>query len=292
MKTFQNNVINTFGDQGKQWLTDLPQLVDHIAQDWGLTTLIPVENMSYNYVVKALTENGTPVVLKLSCDKEGYESERNALQHFDGQGAVKLLDHRDDLKAMLLQQAISGKTLKEIKNPETVMQDYVEVMHKLHSVPFSNRAGFRHIKEWLESIDKANADHIPDPLLRKAKALKTKLLDTLQAPIVLHGDLHLENIIKHQKGWFVIDPKGIIGEPEFEIAAFDLLRQTEIESSNAIRELLDRRIKRLSTVAGLDPLRVRNWVFVRLVLSAAWFIEDKGDPRWCLKLAGHMVDRA
>lgn len=37
---------------------------------------------------------------------------------------------------------------------------------------------------------------------------------------LLHGDLYPDNILSSQRGWLVIDPKGVIGEREFELAAF------------------------------------------------------------------------
>jgi len=38
--------------------------------------------------------------------------------------------------------------------------------------------------------------------------------------VVLHGDLHHFNILSSGDRWLAIDPKGIIGEPEFEPAAY------------------------------------------------------------------------
>ena len=38
----------------------------------------------------------------------------------------------------------------------------------------------------------------------------------------------------------------------------------------------------------LNPERLAKWVFVRLILSAAWFIEDNGDPYWSITLANHV----
>jgi len=32
-------------------------------------------------------------------------------------------------------------------------------------------------------------------------------------PVLLHGDLHQDNILSHGDDWLVIDPKGVIGFP-------------------------------------------------------------------------------
>ena len=41
--------------------------------------------------------------------------------------------------------------------------------------------------------------------------------------LLLHGDLHHENILKNENGGYtVIDPKGVIGDPVFDLSRFIL----------------------------------------------------------------------
>ena len=51
---FEQNIINIYGDKGKQWLLDLPNIVNKIAKKWNLTDLKPVDNLSINYVASGL----------------------------------------------------------------------------------------------------------------------------------------------------------------------------------------------------------------------------------------------
>lgn len=37
---------------------------------------------------------------------------------------------------------------------------------------------------------------------------------------MLHVDLHHDNILQNGNEWLVIDPKGVVGEPAYEVAAF------------------------------------------------------------------------
>jgi streptomycin 6-kinase len=48
MKTFETNIVNIYGNQGKVWLDDLPRIVDELAGKYGLSDLKPVENLSYS----------------------------------------------------------------------------------------------------------------------------------------------------------------------------------------------------------------------------------------------------
>ena len=36
MNTLNQNIINIFGEQGKQWITNLPSIVNELAADWKL----------------------------------------------------------------------------------------------------------------------------------------------------------------------------------------------------------------------------------------------------------------
>lgn len=124
--------------------------------------------------------------------------------------------------------------------------------------------------------------------MHKAKQLKLNLLNSLKNEYLCHGDLHLENIIQNRNEWLAIDPKGIIGEMAFEAAAFDLLSNDELSDSSTTELKIVNRVKQLSTALDIDPNRLLQWIFLRIIISAQWFVEDNGDPSRVLKLAQHV----
>lgn len=280
------NIINLFGERGQKWLNDLPNIVAELASHWQLISILPVANMTYNYVAKAVYQD-QPVVLKISCDETSIMTEKKALNYFDGHASIKLIDYHEHDHALLLEQAIPGNTLKSLYPEDVafVMDRYVETMNKLHFKPVPLEHSFRHISDWLKAFDRTTPDHLPKELLHKAITLKEKLLLSLSKPFVLHGDLHHDNIIKHYENWLTIDPKGIVGEPEFEIAAFDFISDKELESKKNLSKLFNSRIELLAEKTTFDPQRIKDWVFVRLILSAAWAIEDNSDPACAINLA-------
>lgn len=103
--------------------------------------------------------------------------------------------------------------------------------------------------------------------------------------VFLHGDLHHDNILKNDGQWLAIDPKGIIGDPAFEIAAFDFMYITELANTMNVKNIFASRVALLAKKADLDAQRIKDWVFVRLILMVAWLIEDNGDPGWAIRLA-------
>ncbi len=52
-----------------------------------------------------------------------------------------------------------------------------------------------------------------------------------------------------------------------------------------VKNIFEARVKLLAQKAHLNLQRIKDWVFVRLILMAAWHVEDNGDPSWAIKLA-------
>jgi len=287
MNTLKRNIINIFGEQGKHWIANLPNIVNELTADWKLNHIVPVDNMTFNYVARANTNVNQPVILKISCDEKSISHEIQALKYFDGSGSIQLIALNEKYHALLLQQAIPGTTLKSLypSQVEYVMDRYIDTMRKLHDKRLSNNDNYRHISDWLMAIDNLKNHSCPSHLVKKAIALKNELLASMTIEIFLHGDLHHDNILKDGDHWLAIDPKGIVGEPEFEIAAFDFMYINELANMDDVKSIFEARVKLLAQKAHLNPQRIKGWVFVRLILMAAWHVEDNGDRSSVIKLA-------
>ncbi len=287
MNTLKKNIKSLYGSQGIEWFTRLPLMCAELAHYWNLCKISPVSNMTFNYVAKAISKNKEPVVLKISYDNLSILDEQRALADLGSGGSIKLIDYHQKYNALLLQQAIPGITLKSIyrNQPDYVMDSYVETMQRLHDQQEIKKLNYLDIADWLRVFDKPNLKSIPIDLLNKAIELRKKLLSSSKSFILLHGDLHHDNILQHQDRWLAIDPKGVIGEAEFEIAAFDFMYINELSAQTDVKSILEQRVERLAQKSGLNAQRINDWLFVRLILMAAWLIEDNGNPQWAIKLA-------
>lgn len=287
MEQLTKNILGIFGEKGQLWLANLPNIVNTLSEHWELRNLTPVDNMTFHYVAKAQTLSNQDVVLKISCDSKLTKDEKASLEYFDGCGSIRLIDYNEKYNALLLQQAIPGIVLKSFypMQVEFVIDCYTTTIQKLHK-PLVGEHDNPHISDWLKSLNKAN--QLPKHLLKKAIDLKDKLLASPTQQIFLHGDLHHDNILQHNNEWLAIDPKGIIGELEFELAAFDFIHSSELEKGLNIKALLEERVEHISQNMKCDAQRVKDWIFVRLMLSAAWWMEDRGDPSINIKLANSL----
>lgn len=268
METFRHHILAIYGKQGELWLAELPRKIQHLQDAWGLSYLNPLSPLSYNYVLKGF-QGASPIVLKLSPDIQALEREAQSLRAFQGFGAISLLDQKEG--ALLLEQAEPAAPLKNQVPPENRIQIACQIMKKLHQAPLpKDTKAFPTMEEWLKALDQAW--DLPQEHLERARRLKRQLLQTRSAlPVLLHGDLHQENILSHREGWCVIDPKGVIGSPIHEMWAC---------VEDPFRDL-----RYVSTYFHYPFKKVAEWYYVHLILAACWQAEDKLDSGRFIQLA-------
>ncbi|HEU5100040.1 MAG TPA: aminoglycoside phosphotransferase family protein, partial [Roseiflexaceae bacterium] len=114
-------------------------------------------------------------------------------------------------------------------------------------------------------------------LVEQAERLFVELLGSMADPVLLHGDLHHWNILAAERQpWLAIDPKGVIGEPAYEVGAWlrnwlpDLLEQPDPA------RVMARRVDQFAEALGIERARIRGWGLAQAVLSVWWCIEDNG----------------
>lgn len=276
-------MLNLYGKKGSQWLDSLPHIVKKMEKLWGLTELKPVKNLSYNYVLSGF-QNHQPIILKLSLDEETLKKERKALVALEGYGAVRVLD--EVAGALLLERAISGVSLRTYYPAQeiTAINIASDVMQRLHQAPLPSSKAFPVLADWLSILDKNW--NIPIRYLEKARRIKTQLLATATKPVLLHGDLHHDNILEHEQTFLVIDPKGVIGEPAYEVAAFIRNPIPELLQSNHVIKIIENRVAFFAELQGLHTQRIWQWCFVQAVLAWVWGLEDQLSPDFFSRLTG------
>lgn len=279
---FANFMLELFGEEGRAWLDRLPAILVACEERWNLTISAPVGNLSFNYVAPAVLVDGTEVIVKTGLSDE-FPSQPEALRHFDGRGMVQLLAYDEHDAAMLLERLKPGTSLRTVQNDEAAISAAVEVMRKLwHPLPLEHYP-FPTVCDWgegfarLRKLYNGGTGPFPPAMFDKAEQLYAELSGSMAEPVLLHGDLHQDNILSAEREpWLAVDPKGVIGEPVFETGA--LLRNfwPDILSVLDPKALMARRIDQLSTELGFDRARIYNWGFSQAVLSVLWSVEDTG----------------
>jgi len=269
--------------QWQEWLKNLPNFVNQIANHWQLSNLQALPNLSYNHVLSCV-QNEKPVILKICFCKKELQSEVNALQAFAGHGCINLLAHNVKLGALLLQDATPRTSLKTLfpAQDEQAVKIISNVITNLQRALIPSHGEFQNISDLLKTLEK-NWD-IPQKYIETARNLSKQLLATTAKQVLLHGDLHHDNILLSKSNqWIVIDPKGVIGDPVYEVGASIRNPIPELLENNDAKNIIQNRINLFADLLNFDKNRISDWSYVQAVLSACWAIEDGHDTAYCVK---------
>jgi len=129
------------------------------------------------------------------------------------------------------------------------------------------------VQDWGKSFATAGPQ-IAGDLVERAHQIYTKLCGSQSKTRLLHGDLHHDNVLLDSKrGWLAIDPKGVIGELEYELGAA-LRNPYDRPDIFGQRPVIEWRLKQFAAKLPINEMRALRWGFAQAVLSAIWGIED------------------
>jgi streptomycin 6-kinase len=253
-----------------------------IAQRWELKLSAPFHSLSYNYVAPVVCADGNQAVLKVGVPHPELMTEIEALRVFDGRGCVRLLKSDPEQGALLLERLVPGAPLSDIPDNERSISIAIQVMKQLWR-PTPDVQTFPTVEDWATGFQRLRSEFdggcgpFPPQLVEAAETLFGELLISSPTPMLLHGDLHHGNILSAERQpWLALDPKGLIGEPAYEVGA--LLRNPLPQLLEEInpREILSQRIDRFVEICGFDRQRLIGWGLAQAVLSGWWSYEDHG----------------
>lgn len=283
MTEFSENIKRIYGEKGKLWLNDLPIITARLSKLWNLTDLTVHANLSYNYVLDGL-QNNHAIILKVGIDQPAMQREFAALTAFQGHGVVQLLDADLSQGALLLERAIPGTTLRHLfpQKDSLAIGIACRMIERMHRAPIPINNKFPTLAEWLQILDQ-DWD-LPKQQLLMARTLKNKLLQATGNNVLLHGDLHYDNILSNGADWVVIDPKGVVGNPIYDKIGC-LLREplAELLQMSNLSTSLNARVQHISQYFNLDTKAILDWTYVQTVMAVCWCLEDNQDPSDMLK---------
>lgn len=278
---FVTNVRSTFGAAGEIFLRELPCIVADCEALWELELSDHFLNLSYNYVAPGRRRDGTEIVLKIGVpDNRELLTEMEALRLFDGRGMVRLIDARPAEGAFLLERVLPGVPLTSEADDSAAARIAAQTMQAMWRA-VTEKHTFPSVAQWFEGLKRlrkrfdGGSGPFPEELVAMAEELSTELLASSPAAVLLHGDLHQDNILFSDRlGWVAIDPKGVLGEPCYEVGAFLRNPASLFADSTLALTTSARRVDVFSEVLGFDRERIAGWAVAQTVLSGYWNLED------------------
>jgi streptomycin 6-kinase len=225
------------------------------------------------------TRDDVPVVLKIT-KQDGDESHSGEmLKAYAGNGAVRV--YESAIGAVLVERLEPGEQLVNVvKRGDDVEATKIlaEVIAKLadHEAP----SGCPTVADWGRGFDRylqSDDEHIDRKIVEEARQMYQQLASSQHKTMLLHGDIQHYNVLfDNERGWIAIDPKGVVGELEYELCAL-LRNPMELPQVFANPVTIKGRLDLLTTSLGLDYTRALRWSYAQSILSAFWDIED-GHP--------------
>jgi streptomycin 6-kinase len=124
-------------------------------------------------------------------------------------------------------------------------------------------------REWADRLPR-QARALGDPI--PATMLDTVLhhcrqLGPTAGQLMVNEDLHYFNVLRGERApWLLIDPKPIMGDPEFGVIPLLWNRYEETGGAQGVPARFDAIVR----AAGLDRELARAWTLVRAVVNWLW----------------------
>lgn len=246
-----------------------------IMDCWGLCRATLIAEAQHALVWKVHARDYGPAALKLyhRADRGNEAASTRLLSLWQDRGAVAI--YAEAGKAVLMEW-LEGPTLGDIArdgNAESALQVFSEMAHRLHQKPTVAFDELRPLHEVFNPLfDCTFARDCPDALQRdviRATELASNLLTSQPQVVPLHGDLHTDNVIQTPSGARVIDAKGYLGDPAFELA--NALRHPKgMPDLVRSRDQIERCLQLYSGALGVSRKRLAQWAAAKGALSIMW----------------------
>ncbi len=220
-------------------------------------------------------------MLKVAFNQEEREG-AGVMAWWNGDGAARVL--AQDGEALLLERAQGPHSLAVMSSTgrdDEACAILCATVRRLHGVRGSPPPDtLVPLPVWFRQLEPAAARY-GGVLVASARAAR-EVLAASHAECVLHGDIHHDNVLDFgDRGWLAIDPKGLHGDRTFDYLNLFCNPWPAARTPGMLR-------RRITTVAGaaeLDARRLLTWVLAYAGLSAAWTLDDGGDPTNALEIA-------
>lgn len=254
-------LVHRFGPSAQAWLEEVPSLAARLASRWDLVLGELFDSGASSVVLRCRPPDGTPAVLKLSPDRALLTKQAEMLRVFTPSGRVPAVLATDAAAGAMVLEEVRPGTAAEDLPQASLPRRWGELLAALHAVPppadwpwdLRGRCDEAFARIGRRLAEPAIGARIGQALWQRAISRCEALLSTPDRLVLLHGDLHLGNVLDGgpARGLVAIDPKACIGDPCFDAVDYVV--------SGAGQEGVDARCRRVAAACGLDGDRLYAW---------------------------------
>jgi len=245
---------------------------------WSLTKSTPVAETPRGWIFRVEQNGRNFAALKILKPGAAEEEGRGArlLQWYGGDGAATVFDIHGDA---IFMEWLDGGTLGE---PTRAGRDddasiaIAAIVASLHRPRDNAPEGLQPLRERFQTLFDTDVrvwPHTARDLYARASGIALHLFDRPTPNIPLHGDLHHDNILSSDRGWLVIDPKGVLGDPAYELANV-VINPKHANNMAADPHRIAARADILSQRLAYPRKRMLGWAAAHAALSACWDLAE------------------
>jgi len=247
----------------------IESLLPHYMQLWNLVS-DGERFCTHSSLLQPVLYKDEKAMLKIPIAKEEKAGSR-LMVWWNGAGVAKVYEY--DENAILMERIISDRSLTEmsVNNQDSEASLIIcNVASLLHSPQKEPYPGLIPLKVWFNDLFLFAEKY--GETVKKCAFIAKRLLNDQRETVVLHGDLHHENILHStDRGWLAIDPKGITGERTFDYVNILCNPNAKIALSQG---RLAKQVSVISQAAGLSPDYLLKWTVAWCGLSSVWSFND------------------
>jgi streptomycin 6-kinase len=270
----QERLTRRFGPGVADWCARLPALTRSFASQWALELGEPFPGGNSSVAIRCTRPDGSAAVLKLSPDLPVVAEQVETLRLFGPGGRVPAVLAADLAAGAVLLELIEPGTRADELRPPPSARDWASLLSALHVVPvpadyphdlraqcegffdgIGRRVAEPEVGRWVSAADVARG------------AIRCEaLLSTETTRVLLHGDLHLANVLDGgvlggsilaggaPRRLVAIDPRACVGDPCFDAVDY-LLDGAGRDGMDGI----DARCADLAAASRMDVGRLHDW---------------------------------
>lgn len=259
---------------GDDWLAELPSAAQQ-AVDLRVLTVerVQVPGGRSSLVMLVRRADGTPAVLKLAPPRARPESERAALAHWGGVGAVQLLEPSAGEGVLLLERLHPDVSVRSLPEAKALLEAAGTLRRLWVEPPVGSGAVFETVaartgRQAEAMRASAGADAEVAPLVAAALSAREELLVAPPEARLLHGTFRQSKVLAAERmPWLAVGPDPVVGECAFDLARLVRDRVEDLIASSSGAAITRRRVKRLAESLDVDQERLRGWTLFRAVES-------------------------
>lgn len=246
------------------------------AKKWALTDFDLISHSSQRIVWRCCSQTYGNTVLKMS-EPSVLRTEYYTLRQYEGTRFCKVFEVDLDNGVLLLEDVVPGTSLRNECSLDKRIDVFCSLYKNLHMQPLHANV-FPSYFDWVVRIceymrRRENCVSLFHHISR-ARDICLELSLKYSQKQLLHGDLHHDNILLSQDGNYrIIDPKGVIGDPIFDVPRFILNEFTE-ERNEQLLKKINTIIDMLEQQLHIPNDSLRKCLYIETAMGMCWYVES------------------